>query len=64
LLVIGLAWLAAAGQLAALAANRYAPYPTPQERSRRGPLRQLIRALVFAPRRRAAMNDAQRAVNQ
>jgi MFS family permease len=64
LLVIGLAWLAAAGQLAALAANRYAPYPTPQERSRRGPLRELIRTLVFAPRRRAAMNDARRAVNQ
>src|SRR4029077_5799363 len=38
LFVIGLAWLAAAGQLAALAAGRYAPYPAPQERPRRGPL--------------------------
>ena len=64
LLVIGLAWLAAAGQLTALAANRYAPYPAPQERPRRGPLRELIRTLVFAPRRRAAVNDPQRAVNQ
>lgn len=64
LLVIGLAWLAAAGQVAALAANRYAPYPAPHERSRRGPLRELIRALVFAPRRRAAMTEGRRAVNQ
>ena len=64
LLVIGLAWLAAAGQLAALAANRYAPYPAPEERSRRGPLRELIRTLVFAPRRRAAMSETRRAVNQ
>ena len=64
LLVIGLAWLAAAGQLAALAAGRYAPYPSPQERSRRGPVRELIRTLVFAPRRRATANEARRAVNQ
>lgn len=63
LFVIGLAWLAAAGQLAALAANRYAPYPTPQERSRRGPVRELIRTLVLAPRRRAAMTEERRAVN-
>jgi hypothetical protein len=64
LLVIGIAWLAAAGQLAALAANRYAPYPNPQERSRRGPLRELIRTLVFAPRRRTAPAEARRAVNE
>jgi len=65
LLVIGLAWLAAAGQLAALAADRYAPYPAPGERPRRGPLRELIRTLVFAPRRRAAaMAQARRAVNE
>jgi hypothetical protein len=65
LLVIGLAWLAAAGQLAALAADRYAPYPMPGERPRRGPLRELIRTLVFAPRRRtAATAQARRAVNE
>jgi hypothetical protein len=64
LLVIGLGWLAAAGQLAALAADRYAPYPAPQERPRRGPVRELIRTLVFAPRRRAAAAEARRAVNQ
>jgi hypothetical protein len=64
LLVIGVAWLAAAGQVAALAANRYAPYPAPGERPRRGPLRELIRTLVFAPRRRAATAQARRAVNE
>ena len=65
LLVIGLAWLAAAGQVAALAADRYSPYPAPGERPRRGPLRELIRTLVFAPRRRAsATGQARRAVNE
>jgi len=64
LLLIGLAWLAAAGQLAALAADRYAPYPAPGERPRRGPLRELIRTLVFAPRRHAATAQARRAVNE
>ncbi|MFZ0342749.1 MAG: hypothetical protein WAL31_10485, partial [Gaiellaceae bacterium] len=64
LLLIGLAWIAAAGQLVALAANRYAPYPSPQERPRRGPLRELIRTLVFAQRRRSSMTETRRAVNQ
>jgi hypothetical protein len=64
LFVISLAWLAAAGQLAALAANRYAPYPAPGERPRRGPLRELIRTLVFAPRRHAAVPETRRAVNE
>ena len=64
LLVIGLAWLAAAGQLAALAAERYAPYPAPGERPRRGPVRELIRTLVLAPRRRSAVTEPRRAVNQ
>jgi hypothetical protein len=58
LLVIGVAWLAAAGQLAALAAGRYAPYPAPQERPRRGPVRELIRTLVVRPRRRPPSNAA------
>jgi hypothetical protein len=64
LFVVGLGWFAAAGQLAALAAGRYAPYPPPQERPRRGPLRELIRTLVLAPRRRAAAAEARRAVNE
>jgi hypothetical protein len=54
LLVIALAWLAAAGQLIALVGGRYAPYPAQHERSRRGPLRDLIRTLVLAHRRRVA----------
>ena len=64
LLVIGLGWLAVAGQLAALATGRYAPYPAPHERPRRGPLRELIRTLVLAQRRRAATAEARRAVNE
>jgi Peptidase family M28 len=64
LLVIGLAWLAGAGQLAALAAGRYAPCPAPHERPLRGPVRELIRTLVLARRRRAAGAEARRAVNE
>jgi Peptidase family M28 len=64
LLVIGLGWLAVAGQLAALTAGRYAPYPAPQERPRRGPIREFIRTLVLAHRRRAAGAEARRAVNE
>jgi Peptidase family M28 len=64
LLVIGLGWLAAAGQLGALTAGRYAPYPELQERPRRGPLRELIRALVLTQRRRAAIAESRRAVNE
>lgn len=62
LLVVGLGWLAATGQLVALAANRYAPYPGPRERSRRGPIRELIRTLVLAQRRRALDDEAKRAI--
>jgi hypothetical protein len=64
LLVVGLGWLAVAGQLAALTAGRYAPYPMGQERPRRGPIRELIRTLVLAQRRRAAGVEARRAVNE
>ena len=64
LFVIGLGWLAAAGQLVALAAGRYAPYPAPQERPRRGPLRELIRTLVLARRHRGTAAETQRAVNE
>jgi hypothetical protein len=64
LLVIGVGWLAAAGQLGALAAERYAPYPSPQERPRRGPLRELIRTLFLAQRRRSALAESRSAVNE
>ncbi|HLX31313.1 MAG TPA: M28 family peptidase [Gaiellaceae bacterium] len=62
LFVIALAWLAAAGQLIALTANRYAPYPGPRERSPRGPVRELIRTLVIAQRRRAHDAGAERTI--
>jgi hypothetical protein len=55
LFVIALVWFAAAGQLVALTGNRYAPYPSPGEAPRRGPIRDLIRTLVLAQRRRAAL---------
>jgi hypothetical protein len=45
-----LAWLAAAGQLAALTAHRYAPYPSASERPPRGPFRELVRRTVLASR--------------
>jgi Peptidase family M28 len=64
LFVIGLGWLAVAGQLAAIAGGRYAPYPAAQERPRRGPIRELIRTLVLAQRRRAAGAETRRAVNE
>ena len=55
LVVLFLAWLAVAAQLAALAARRYAPYPSRDEQIPRGPLRALVRALllVFVRPRRA-----------
>jgi hypothetical protein len=46
-LVIAVGWLASAGQMAALAAGRYAPYPTAQERPPRGPLRETVRRAVL-----------------
>jgi hypothetical protein len=51
-LVITLAWAAAAAQLVALVAGRYAPYPGPGERPPRGPLRELVRKIVLARRTR------------
>lgn len=60
--VLALGWLAAAGQLAALASGRYAPYPEAAERPPRGPLRQIVRALVLAGRRRRAPERRLRAL--
>jgi Peptidase family M28 len=59
--LIALAWFAAAGQLTAIAAGRYAPYPDARERPPRGPLRQLIgRLLALALGRR--VTEVRRAV--
>ena len=49
---IALGWAAAAGQLAALTGGRYAPYPAAAERPPRGPLRETVRRVVLARRRR------------
>jgi hypothetical protein len=57
---IGLAWTAAAGQLVALVGGRYAPYPSAAERPPRGPLREIVRRLVLAQRRRRRAPAAQR----
>jgi hypothetical protein len=57
LFVISLVWLAAAGQLFALTGNRYAPYPSPEEAPRRGPIRDLLRSLFLAQRRRAVVTQ-------
>ena len=55
------AWLAAAGQLSALTARRYAPYPSRAERPPRGPFRELVRRTVLgvrgARRRRSAHDE-------
>jgi hypothetical protein len=64
LFMIGLGWLAGAGQLAALAAGRYAPYPAPHERPRRGPVRELLRTLLLAQQRRTTPAEERRAVNE
>jgi len=52
LLAIGLGWLAAAGQLAAVIAGRYAPYPGRRERPRRGPVREFLRQVLVTQRQR------------
>jgi Peptidase family M28 len=49
---ITLAGAACAAQLAAVTANRYAPYPDRGERPRLGPFRTLVRALVLSARTR------------
>jgi hypothetical protein len=63
--VIALAGAAAAAQLAAAATGRYAPYPDAAERGPRGPIRELVRAIVLAVRaRRRAAEPRLRAVNE
>ena len=45
---IVIAWLAAAAQLVAVSAGRYAPYPSARERPPRGPLREIVRRILLA----------------
>ncbi len=58
-IAITLAGAACASQLAAVAANRYAPYPGRSERPARGPFREAVRrtALAVRARRRARAHD-------
>jgi len=46
--LITLAGAAAACQLGAAAAGRYAPYPDVRERGPRGPIREIVRAVALA----------------
>jgi hypothetical protein len=48
----------------ALAGRRYAPYPSAAERPPRGPIRQTIRRIVLAQRRRRLASEVpQRALH-
>ena len=62
LVALFLAWLAVAGQLSALAARRYAPYPSAEERPPRGPIRELVRTLLLAVEGRRASSAERRAL--
>jgi Peptidase family M28 len=57
--VIALAWLAVAAQLAALTAHRYAPYPSVAERGL-GPIRSAIRRIVLGRRARGRVLERRR----
>jgi hypothetical protein len=59
-LAIAFAWAAAAAQLVALAVGRYAPYPAAAERPPRGPIRQVVRHIALAQRRRRRAPEATR----
>jgi hypothetical protein len=61
-IAIGLAWLAAAGQLAAVNTGRYAPYPSARERPPRGPIRELVRRLLLLLLNRGRERPLKRAV--
>lgn len=57
---ITLAATACAAQLLVVTANRYAPYPRPEERAPRGPLRELVRRTVLALRARRRVTEGRR----
>jgi hypothetical protein len=52
-LLVAVAFAATAAQLAAVAAGRYAPYPSSRERPPLGPIRRLLRRTIVRRRRRA-----------
>ena len=58
--VIVAGWLAGAGQVAALAAGRYAPYPRASERPPRGPIRETVRRLLLTVRARRRASETER----
>jgi hypothetical protein len=58
--VIAVAWLACAEQAAALAARRYAPYPSASERPPRGPIRETVRRAVLTVRARKRASEMER----
>ncbi|HYX89182.1 MAG TPA: M28 family peptidase [Gaiellaceae bacterium] len=58
--LIAAGWLAAAGQVAALATGRYAPYPSARERPPRGPVRETVRRIVLTVRARRRAGSAER----
>jgi Peptidase family M28 len=60
-LLVTSAWFAAAGQLAASVAGRYAPYPAAGERPRLGVGRRLVRTAVLASRGRSTSDERRRA---
>ena len=57
--LIFLAWLACAGQFAALATGRYAPYPSRAERERSPLLRSVGRKLLIRPRHQTPPAEAE-----
>ena len=58
--ILVLCWLAGAAQLTAIAAGRYAAYPSAAERPPRGPIRNTVRALVLAVRARRSATTGER----
>jgi hypothetical protein len=60
--LIAVGWLAAAGQMAALATGRYAPYPSARERPPRGPVRETVRRIALTVRARRRAGGGERRV--
>jgi hypothetical protein len=58
--LIASGWLAAAGQMSALAIGRYAPYPSARERPPRGPVRETVRRIVLTVRARRRAGSTER----